>query len=224
MDLTGLLIAVLIIEVIIIIVVNIVKSKSSKHQNHNYIPPNQQNSNYNNMQIPNYPPPQQQYNYPIQTPDYPVFNNIENEPIEPDIPEIYPYHKKYLLTKNEYYFYNRLNNVVSPLKLQILAKIRLADLIEVDKNAGKDYMKYFAKIKAKHIDFAIADNMKIIALLELDDKSHQNQDRQERDSFVNNALLKAGYTVIRTNGNLDVIEKALIDKGYHINLYSNTNN
>ena len=137
--------------------------------------------------------------------------------------EIYPYIKKNLLTQNEYYFYNRLREITEPLNLQILAKIRLADLIEVNKNqAGSNWMKYFAKIKAKHIDFAIADKMKIIALLELDDSSHNKIDRKERDSFVNNALLKAGYTVIRTNGNIDIVKKALIDKGYHENLYQNT--
>lgn len=164
--------------------------------------------------------------------------NPETKPIEPKQIEsepkiiekesyteetIYPYKKKYLLTKNEYYFYNKLKEITSPLNLQILAKIRLADLIEVDNTQAKsEWMKYFAKIKAKHVDFAIADNMKIIALLELDDNSHNNTERKERDSFVNNALLKAGYTVIRTNGNMNVIQQALIDKGYHMNLYQNT--
>ena len=144
-----------------------------------------------------------------------------NEPISNA--SFFPYKFKYLLTKNEYYFYNNIKQITTPLNLQILAKIRLADLIEVDKiQAGKDYMKYFAKIKSKHIDFAIADNMKIIALIELDDNSHQQNERVERDNFVNNALLKVGYTVIRTNGNIDIVKQALIDKGYHVNLYQNT--
>ncbi|MBR6966927.1 MAG: DUF2726 domain-containing protein [Ruminococcus sp.] len=123
-----------------------------------------------------------------------------------------------MLTKNEYYFYNKLKEIAGPLNLQILAKIRLADLIEVDTNqAGKEWAKYFAKIKSKHIDFVIVDNMKVIILLELDDSSHQKDDRKERDSFVNNALSKAGYTIIWTNGNMDLIKKALFDKGYQAN-------
>lgn len=138
--------------------------------------------------------------------------------------EIYPYHKKYLLTKNEYYFYNRLKNITEPLNLQILAKIRLADLIETNSGLNKSQQStYFNKIKAKHIDFAIANNMKIILIIELDDYSHSYNSTKERDSFVNNALIKSGYTVVRTNGNLDVISKALIDKGYNKNLYTNTN-
>ncbi|WP_024862041.1 DUF2726 domain-containing protein [Ruminococcus flavefaciens] len=147
--------------------------------------------------------------------------DMQNDEETPD--NFFPYKKKYILTKNEYYFYNNLKEIIAPLNLQILAKIRLADLIEVDTNkAGKEFMKYFGKIKSKHIDFAIVDNMKVIMLLELDDNSHNKEDRKERDSFVNNALLTVGYTVVRTNGNLDIIKKALIDKGYHENLYQNT--
>ena len=133
----------------------------------------------------------------------------------------YPYRMKYLLTQNEFNFYNRLKEITNPLNLQILAKIRLADLIEVDTNQinKKDYMKYFSKIKSKHIDFAICNEMNVIALLELDDSSHNRADRQERDYFVNSVLLKAGYTVIRTNGNLDIVRQALYSRGY--NVYQN---
>lgn len=165
------------------------------------------------------PPEQKNYiQYPVNKPQITTQQNttpIHTNQIPQQQTEIYPYRKKYLLTKFEYYFYNKLKEVTAPLNLQILAKIRLADLIEVDTyQAGKEYMKYFGKIKAKHIDFAICNNMNIIALLELDDSSHQKDARKERDNFVNNALQKAGYTVIRTNGNLDEIKKVLNDKGY----------
>ena len=138
--------------------------------------------------------------------------------------DYYPYRMKYLLTQNEFNFYNRLKGITTPLNLQILTKIRLADLIEVDTNQinKKDYMKYFGKIKSKHIDFAICNEMNIVALLELDDSSHNRADRQERDNFVNNALLKAGYTVIRTNGNMDIVIQALNSRGYNIYQYQNS--
>ncbi len=127
----------------------------------------------------------------------------------------YPFHSKYLLTKNEYYFYNKLKAVTEPLNLQILAKIRLADLIEInDDIKGKEWWALFGKIKSKHIDFAISDNMRIVALIELDDYSHQRSDRQKRDEFVNNALSTAGYNVIRTYGDTNVIKQTLSDLGY----------
>ena len=128
----------------------------------------------------------------------------------------YPYHKKYLLTKNEYYFYKE---ITEPLNLQILAKIRLTDLIEVNK--GLDSQKwgmYFGKIKAKHIDFAIAEDMKIIALIELDDYTHQKADRQERDIFVNNVLDQTGYVLIRSYGDIQQIKNFLESRENYMNI------
>lgn len=145
--------------------------------------------------------------------------NNPKEPIKHQQNEIYPYHKKYLLTKNEYYFYKRLASITNPTGLQILAKIRLADLIETNSNLTYSQQStYFNKIKAKHIDFAIADNMKILLLIELDDSSHLRNNVQERDNFVNNALIKAGYTLIRTKGDINTISKALIDQGYNVSV------
>lgn len=127
----------------------------------------------------------------------------------------YPFHSKYLLTQNEYNFYSRLKNITEPLNLQILAKIRLADLIEIDNNIqGREWWALFGKIKSKHIDFAIADDMRIVMLIELDDYSHQRRDRQERDIFVNNSLSNAGYCFIRTYGNTNIIEETLYNFGY----------
>lgn len=121
-----------------------------------------------------------------------------------------PYHKKMLLTKNEYYFFKKLKELTDKDNLQILAKIRLADLIEVNNGLSKsEWGTYFGKIKSKHIDFAIADNMKIVALIELDDSSHQKFDRVHRDIFVNAALNAAGYTVVRTNGDISYIQACI---------------
>lgn len=133
--------------------------------------------------------------------------------------QYYPYHRTNLLTQNEYYFYKKLKEITEPLNLQILAKIRLADLIEVNK--GLDSQKwgmYFGKIKAKHIDFAIAEDMKIIALIELDDYTHQRADRQERDIFVNDVLTQTGYVLIRTYGDIQQIKNFLESRENYINL------
>lgn len=119
----------------------------------------------------------------------------------------FPYQKKYLLTKNEYNFYWRLKPIADKYGLQILTKIRLADLVETKRNLS--YMNnniYFNKIKSKHIDFALADNMKVVVLIELDDSSHNQDDRIERDIFVNDVLRKCNYILIRTYGSVEQIE------------------
>lgn len=122
----------------------------------------------------------------------------------------FPYHKKYLLTKNEYYFYKKLKTVTEPLNLQILAKIRLADLVEVNKGLNqKQWGIHLNKIKSKHIDFAIADNMRIKAIIELDDSTHNRADRIERDIFVNDVLTQTGYKLIRTYGDTQPIKDFL---------------
>lgn len=123
---------------------------------------------------------------------------------------IFPYQKKYLLTKNEYYFYKNLKKITDEHNLQILAKIRLADLLDVNSGLNKkEWNIYFSKIKSKHIDFAIADDMKILFLIELDDNSHNAQSRIKRDIFVNEAVTKAGYKIIHTYGDTDQIKQYL---------------
>lgn len=124
--------------------------------------------------------------------------------------DCYPFHKKLLLTKNEFYFYKRLKEITDSASLQILAKIRLADLIEVNSGLTKqEWNRYFSKIKAKHIDFAIVQDMRIIMLIELDDNTHNNASREKRDIFVENALTNAGYLFVRTYGDVKCVEKEL---------------
>ena len=52
------------------------------------------------------------------------------DPKEQD--EKLPYHFKYLLTKNEWDFYKKMKVVADKHDLHIIAKVRLADLVEVD--------------------------------------------------------------------------------------------
>lgn len=123
----------------------------------------------------------------------------------------YPYQKKYLLTKNEWYFYKRLKPVIDKYNLQIIAKIRLADIVEVKPNNKGQWHSLFNKIKSKHIDFAIVnkDNFEIKYLIELDDSSHNRIDRIKRDEFVNELCFKTGYKLLHTYGNVSEIDNIL---------------
>lgn len=130
------------------------------------------------------------------------------------------YIKKPLLTPNEAIFYNKIKNEIYKRNLHIIAKIRLADLIEPkNKIDKKEYYSCFAKIKSKHIDFGIVDNnMNVKYLIELDDSSHRQNTRKERDIFVNETLENTGYKLIRvynnTNGVNTIIEQ--LNKDYTI--------
>lgn len=116
-----------------------------------------------------------------------------------------------VLTDREYEFYKLLKPIADEYELQIFTKVRLADLVEPKPKAENPYwMECFNKIKAKHIDFALADfDTNIIALIELDDSTHARPDREERDIFVNAVLENTGYILLRTYGDTDVIEDFL---------------
>ena len=118
------------------------------------------------------------------------------------------YRRKYLLTRHELEFYKELKKVADKLNLSILTKIRMADLVEAINN---DY-RGFAKIKAKHVDFALCnpENMYVLLLIELDDNSHQRQDRIERDMFVEQVYTETGYKLLRVTSTYN-LEKAITE-------------
>ena len=111
------------------------------------------------------------------------------------------YRKREFLTNREKYFYNVLIGYAADNNYHLLSKIRLADLIEVDDQQVKKYVDKnvsFAKIRSKHIDFALCDrtNLEPLLLIEIDDSTHKDTERIERDKFVDKSLRQAGYKII----------------------------
>ena len=120
-----------------------------------------------------------------------------------------PYRRKFLLTKNEYWFYKSLKEIADKYGFAVLAKIRFADLVEVSAEADKkEYMKYFGKIKSKHIDFILCkkDNLYPELLIELNDSSHNKEDRIKRDDFVKKIAEKVGYKMVFVDGTQNLEE------------------
>lgn len=127
-----------------------------------------------------------------------------------------PYAKKYLLTKNEWFFYKVLKSIANELGYTVLAKVRVADIVEV---TARDYTLkglYLNKVVSKHIDFVLAkpENLQIILLIELDDNSHDNKTKQERDDFIDKLYKQTGYKFIRVRGtgNLKEIIKEQLEQ------------
>jgi len=58
---------------------------------------------------------------------------------------------------------------------------------------------YTNKIDRKHVDFLLCNPKAVRPFLgiELDDKSHQRNDRQERDQFVDQVFAAAGIPLVR---------------------------
>lgn len=128
-------------------------------------------------------------------------NNFDAEKIEVQEKEIENseykfYRKKYLFTKNEYYFYKKLQEIAEAKNLIAFAKVRLADFVEVTNK--KEYMKYFAKIRSKHVDFLLLDKdtLNIVMAIELDDGSHN----ENKDEFKNKLFEQIKINLIRCKG------------------------
>ena len=113
------------------------------------------------------------------------------------------YQKAWMFTYNEKDAYQKLKPIAEKLGYTVFAKVRLLDLVEPIKR-NKKYKTYFWKIQAKHVDFVLCD-CKLVAryIIELDDSSHNTQDRIERDNFVDEVVESVGYKIIRVRAITD---------------------
>ena len=94
-----------------------------------------------------------------------------------------------------------MKTIADKYNLEIFGKMRLADIVSVTEK-GNEYMKYFGKIKSKHIDFVLLDNktMQPKLLIELDDASHDNAKRKERDEFLNKLCETVKLPILHIRG------------------------
>lgn len=134
----------------------------------------------------------------------------QEEPISNSLPVKGAYQKRWLLTYNEKDAYKALKAICDENKLHLMTKVRLLDLVEPVKGNPK-YRSYFYKIQAKHIDFVICDE-KLVArcVIELDDNSHNQPDRAERDQFVNEVLESVGYKVLHIKAVTEETKSAIL--------------
>jgi hypothetical protein len=108
-----------------------------------------------------------------------------------------PYRKKdYLLTAAERSFYEVLRSIAGD-QLEVFAKVRLLDLFYLPKGT-ENRQSHSNRVISKHVDFLLCDRQNVSPLLviELDDSSHERDDRTERDAFVDEALSAAGLPIL----------------------------
>ncbi|MCL4253307.1 MAG: DUF2726 domain-containing protein [Anaerolineae bacterium] len=105
--------------------------------------------------------------------------------------------QKHFLSPAELNFFRILRDVVGD-KATICTKVSLGDLFTTKKDDYSQYTSYMNKIRRKHVDFLLCDNttMRPLIGIELDDKSHERQDRQDRDKFVNGVFKASGLPLI----------------------------
>ncbi len=118
-------------------------------------------------------------------------------------------------TKAERSFFGVLQQTFEP-HYRIFGKVRLADIIKVKSGLSQSTRQSMLnKITNKHIDFIVCDSktLAVICAIELDDSSHQKEDRKHRDDFVDHAFQLAEIPIIhfpvRQAYTLDDIREAL---------------
>jgi hypothetical protein len=81
----------------------------------------------------------------------------------------------------------------------IYAKVRLADLVSVrEEVSGRRFWQAFNAIACKHVDYVLCDpkTHEVLCVIELDDRSHEREDRRERDGFVDGVMQSAGIPIL----------------------------
>lgn len=103
------------------------------------------------------------------------------------------------LSPAELSFYHILKQAFSP-DYEIFGKVRIADVIQPGNKLNYRLRRIaLNKVAQKHFDYLICDpkTLSIVAVIELDDKSHDNEKTIRRDDFVNEVCKSAGIKLIR---------------------------
>ena len=100
-----------------------------------------------------------------------------------------------LFSRGELAFFFALRRAVGR-RYFIATKVRLADLVTCP---DADWRQHGHAIAQKHVDFVLCHRRttRIIVAVELDDRSHDEPARIERDAFVDKALAASGIGLIR---------------------------
>jgi very-short-patch-repair endonuclease len=112
-------------------------------------------------------------------------------------PDVY-YLKKSLFSPAERSFLGVLESLDYE-GVTIASKVRLADIFGVKKGLERgDRQRAQNRINAKHVDFLLiqkSDGRPLLGI-ELDDSSHEEEERIARDSFVDTVFASAGLPIL----------------------------
>lgn len=139
--------------------------------------------------------------------------NQDDEKKEKNLPE-YPYIvSDNFLSPAELNFFRTLQQIVGNQAI-ISIKVGLGDIFWVKPKDKSKFRAYRNKITHKHVDFLLCDpaTMRPIVGIELDDKSHQRKDRQERDAFVDKVFNAARLPLIHVPVKRGYVTAELVTK------------
>ena len=112
----------------------------------------------------------------------------------------YIYTRKYrIMTEREQEFYKKLK-VICGDSILIFPQIHLSNLF-FHNIKGQNFRSAFKFINKLSVDFVLVDsrNFKTLMAIELDDSTHDEQERIRRDFIVDDIFKKANFPLLRVN-------------------------
>jgi hypothetical protein len=102
-----------------------------------------------------------------------------------------------LLTKAETLFLEALEKVTPP-HIRIYTQVPLIALVDVVADDLSTRMSNYNRIDRKRVNFVLIDPQTgaVRKVVELDDRSHDRPDRQDRDELVDDVLGRAGIPIV----------------------------
>jgi very-short-patch-repair endonuclease len=111
---------------------------------------------------------------------------------------VWPFYAKKPLSRPEQVLYFRLVKAL-PEHI-VLSQVQLSRLLGVKK--GNNYRAWLNRINRMSADFVVCNkDSSIVAVIELDDATHQKEDRKAADAKKDKALISAGIRIIRWQAN-----------------------
>lgn len=112
---------------------------------------------------------------------------------------VYSYRQIPLFSEAEHAFFLVLLQSI-PDDCDLFAKVRIADVLAPEKRLSrKNWNKAFYRISSKHFDYVLCDreSLSVVAVIELDDRSHNQSKVRKRDAFVEKACESANLKLLR---------------------------
>ncbi len=130
-----------------------------------------------------------------------------------DEPKKYQYKQKnFFMSRAEHECYNALVVAVGE-KYHVFPQVHLPSIID-NKVVGQNWKGAFRHISQKSVDFVLCDKAYISPKLaiELDDRTHERQDRKDRDGEVERVLKNAGLPLLRLENHGRFSTSELLEK------------
>lgn len=112
------------------------------------------------------------------------------------------YYQKSFMTPRERECFALFNEALRGSRYHLCAQVRLADIVDITPDfpaRSPAWWSLFKQISQWHCDYIIIDTQtyEIRAVVELDDRSHGQPERQRRDRIFNHVINNAGLPLYR---------------------------